>query len=251
MLELRESYRALVESAPSPPARDWLQRRAGELRRRRHRLQASALTAIVVCLGVAAGTAWSHQAAPQRVRVVHQPVEGDTSTTIGLASRTQSPAGLPPAPTPGQTAAARSPGSAAPRAGAPSPNNAPQHAAYPPASGCSVDATGLATGASRSCRFTATKAGGWWAGDPQTRPGSQLGGVSFKDSVVEVWVTRGSSTTPYDTYGTPGYGCGDAIIEPGDLVEVDLKLGSGVSASSGGRYEGGAGFGWSCRGPGG
>jgi len=41
-------------------------------------------------------------------------------------------------------------------------------------------------------------------------------------------------------------GCGDRIIQPGDLVEVQITAGQGTNPDS--YYEAGAGRGWSCSG---
>ena len=123
---------------------------------------------------------------------------------------------------------------------------------YPRASECSVDTYGLASGDARTCRFTATAAGGWNYYQPPHGP------TITEIPYIEVSVTRGDETRVYRTErvpsGTPtgGYrlkGCDDDIIRPGDRVEVliqqadpwmDIRNEMGV----------GAGSGWGCSDPG-
>jgi hypothetical protein len=248
MLELRDSYQGLVDSAPQPPAREWLERRSRELRRRRHVLQAAAVAAIVTCLGAVAGVAWPRQAAPQRVRAVHQPMAVETTTTVRVAAPTNSPAVLPQTPAPGQLEPAARSGPAGANAVAPSPDNTPTHPGYPLASACAVDTTGLAPGGARSCRFTATKAGGWSASYyPPPAGSTPYGGYDiYRDPSAWLQVTHDGVTKDYgtDSYGN---GCANAIILAGDLVEVDVYAPPpNTNAVPPPRYQAGAGNGWSC-----
>lgn len=146
----------------------------------------------------------------------------------------------------------------APLAAAPASDVAPATAtspagsadsSYPPASDCSVDARGMAAGTTRSCQFTATDYGGWWAGFA----GMPLFGVNNPDPSAAVWVTRGTSKEFYMSDGGQGpamdmswAGCDNNIIQPGDLVEVVITAGEGNNPGS--YYEAGAGLGWSCDG---
>ena len=119
------------------------------------------------------------------------------------------------------------------------------------ADSCSVDARGLAPGRTRSCQFIAREEGGWWSGYSD---GGVAGWYQSQPPAAEVRVTHHGYTSYYRAKtdpGTPGmdmngWGCDDALIEPGDLVEVDLRAPDG--ASPGSYYEAGAGRGWGCAG---
>lgn len=128
----------------------------------------------------------------------------------------------------------------------PSGTDAAGAAAYPPGPACSLDTTGLSPGASSTCRFTATNAGGWSAGYVRQDQTSPPIGVAFADPFADVQVTRAGVTTHYMS-GQYGAGCGDAVIEPGDLVEVTLTAAPPTTAPTPpGHYEVGAGYHWDC-----
>ncbi|MHB8463466.1 MAG: hypothetical protein ACYDH6_14965 [Acidimicrobiales bacterium] len=137
------------------------------------------------------------------------------------------------------------------RAGA----NAPANPTYPRTPACSMDTTGPWPGLRRICRFTATTRGGWWSGyttPPGQGPSIGVRGVPLGlalDSGALVRVTRGQVTATYrsDHYGS---GCANAIIEPGDLVEVELDPAPHPPMfTPGDTYEVGAGYQWGCDGP--
>ena len=126
----------------------------------------------------------------------------------------------------------------------------PADPSYPPASDCSIDTHSMAAGTNKSCRFTATDAGGWWAGHNSTA--APVAFAPYPWTVVSV--TRDGVTTHYSSQdnsgdgmgGDPGAGCGAYnTIHRGDLVEVFVTAGdTSVPAD----YEAGAGLGWSCGG---
>lgn len=82
--------------------------------------------------------------------------------------------------------------------------------AFPAARGCRIDNHGLLPGEKRTCRFTATVAGGWAYFE---------GGGAGDWNAGRVTVHRGDSSTTYRS--VEGRGCGAAVIEPGDRVEVE------------------------------
>jgi len=131
------------------------------------------------------------------------------------------------------------------------PTAAPS-AAYPPMASCSVDNRDLGRGHSRSCRFTATTAGGW----NYYQPPNHLPSASDAPT-VSVRVTRDGSTTVYSTRmvrdgGPAGTyhldGCTDDVIEPGDLVEVVITEPYDATVRT--EMGGGAGEHWGCTEPG-
>jgi hypothetical protein len=60
-----------------------------------------------------------------------------------------------------------------------------------------------------------------------------------------VVVTRNGVSTEYRTSPKNGVGCASNVIEPGDLVEVDLRA-AGESTGPPAPYQAGAGSGWGC-----
>ena len=104
---------------------------------------------------------------------------------------------------------------------------------YPSAASCSLSSVGLAPGQTRRCHFTATASGGWRY--------DSAGGAGFDIPSATVTVTRSGMTKTYKTSGE--YGCADAIIAPGDMVEVTLT--APVTDVAPG-YQVGAGRNWDC-----
>ena len=105
-------------------------------------------------------------------------------------------------------------------------------------------------GTTKSCRFMATDAGGWWSGFA----GNPVAGYNTSEPSTHVLVSSASGSSNYSSMTSTqptvmdmsGFGCDDSVIQPGDLVEVDVTAGGGYSPGS--YYEGGAGRGWSCSG---
>jgi hypothetical protein len=91
----------------------------------------------------------------------------------------------------------------------------------------------LAPGQTSRCQFTATAAGGWRY--------ESAGGAGFDIPSATVTVTRNGTTKTYKTYYENG--CGDAVIVPGDLVQVTLTAPTMDVAPT---YEVGAGRNWDC-----
>ena len=113
---------------------------------------------------------------------------------------------------------------------------------FPPAPFCAVDNVGLAANQSRSCRFTATTAGGGTV--KTTSPVYPPPGIR-----AEMRITRNGETTTHMIghqrvqAGEAGtFYCG-ALIEPGDLVEVVL---TNSPSPDGSTSTAGAGDGWEC-----
>lgn len=150
----------------------------------------------------------------------------------GVAAGSLPPAaiGVPPEPDPTPSTAPADP-TGAPSA-SPTPTARPSGGSYPSAPSCTVNTEGLLPDQSRSCRFTATAAGGWG-----TR---QQGGVNAgQPARLTVEVTRDGVTQ--HNPGDRG-GCADAVVAPGDQVVVTIvqgDLGYGVT-------HGGAGDVWDC-----
>ncbi|HVE75129.1 MAG TPA: hypothetical protein VNA30_08625 [Mycobacteriales bacterium] len=108
-------------------------------------------------------------------------------------------------------------------------------AGYPPAASCKVDTMGLLPNEERTCRFTATREGGWRF---EQRNGA--GYVNRAKAFVDV--TRNGRTTRYggDASGrlSGNVQCGTDVVQPGDLVTVtvgqtevgylDLEIGAGA-----------------------
>ena len=123
-------------------------------------------------------------------------------------------------------------------------------AKYPLAKSCSVDNAGLAYGEQRSCTFTATHAGGWNFYQPPEH------GPSIGDpATVTVRVVHDGATQIYRSEMLPDggpagsydvEGCDDAIIQPGDLIEVTIEQPDGRYEVVVGEAGGGAGKGWGC-----
>lgn len=100
---------------------------------------------------------------------------------------------------------------------------------YAAATACSLDMSTMAPGQTRTCRFTATKPGGWNFERDGSDPRS-VGGFDWPSA--RVTVSRDGESTVYE----PEFeersgvmvldGCADDIIEPGDLVDVELTSGS-------------------------
>jgi hypothetical protein len=89
----------------------------------------------------------------------------------------------------------------------------PSATGYPQQASCEVTTDGLTPGATRSCRFRATAAGGW------RRRGQ--GGLGMGGGGYSVLVTRDGVTlvNPGDT----GADCANDVIRPGDLVEIQVQ----------------------------
>ena len=211
---------------------------------------------VIVCFActIAVGCSNGESSEPPRAGAVHPTATGATaafssSTAASVSSTSASTVDAILSPADVATDTAYAP--AASIFGDATTTVAPQAPddSYPPASACSVDARGMAARQTRSCRFTATESGGWWAGFA----GTPLFGVNSFDPSAAVFVTRAGRQTLYETHGpmSPGMdmswaGCDDNIIQPGDLVEVEITAGEGNNP--GAYYEAGAGLGWNCSG---
>lgn len=110
----------------------------------------------------------------------------------------------------------------------PGQDEPPRKVSYPAAESCSVDNAGLFTGETRSCRFTATRPGGW-----RFKLTTGVGTPPY----TFVNVTRGDLSWTYT-----GHGCGDAVVEPGDRVDVSLTNDSAEVSV----IKLGAGHNWDC-----
>ena len=193
------------------------------------------------------------------------PTEQTTPTVVapGQAPRGEL-SGLPHASTGTPPTAARD---LQPTRPAPSPTDPPTtlpEQSYPSGASCSVDTLGLEYSGERSCRFTATTAGGWsWY-----KPSPNATPAPYNPPRGTVYVTHNGEIRRYETEaihtGAPGdpgpttriEGCADNIIQPGDLVEVVIRNMAPTTLSRSysldDRYEMGvgAGRGWSCSNPG-
>jgi hypothetical protein len=107
---------------------------------------------------------------------------------------------------------------------------------YPSAASCSVDNQNLADGQSRSCRFSATAAGGWRSVQ------LNMGGAGWDFPTARVRVIRAGKANTYFTDST-GQGCGNDVIQPGDQVEVTITQSTEVVHTL---IRVGAGERWSC-----
>jgi hypothetical protein len=117
------------------------------------------------------------------------------------------------------------------------PRQAPptaQDASYPPAMSCSLDSVALAAGMSRTCQFTAAVAGGWVYDD-------SAGGAGFDFPSATLIVTHSGIQTTY--HSEEPATCADAIISPGDQVQLTLTAPTRELPVT---YRTGAGQGWDC-----
>lgn len=213
----------------------------------------------VVGFGVPTGSSWLLSPGDSvTIDVVPAPAPSTPSPVgpspsgreVATADATGQPSASESQPPPSGSTSAQAP---AARGGSTTTTTAPR-ADYPAGTACSVDTYGLALGDQRRCRFTATVAGGWNLYQPTPHPPSV---AQLPDILVRV--RRNGIATTYrpqqvhDDGPAGGYtleGCDDAIIRPGDLVEVviaqphevwmDLRTEMGV----------GAGEGWGCTDPG-
>jgi hypothetical protein len=140
------------------------------------------------------------------------------------------------------------------------PPGSPGDDTYPTGSDCSIDARGMASGTHKYCRFTATDYGGWWAGFAGTPVSDGVNDPMLtaepnccaSDSSAAMWVTRAGTQHFYASDRSRMYGgwtgCNNNIIQPGDLVEIEIKFGNGTYNTPSSYYEAGAGLGWSCDG---
>lgn len=88
-------------------------------------------------------------------------------------------------------------------------------------------------GETRTCRFTATVAGGW-SSDVRASAGDVF------QTKVDVAVTRNGQTRRYGDYARRN--CGDAVIRPGDQVTVTARQANPGYFD----FEVGAGDGYGC-----
>jgi len=239
MADLRE----LFHDAAAPPTRPLdvpaLLRHAA--RRPRRWVAWLATLGAFVAVGTPVGLQWASSGSHANVRTLPGPVSTTTTTVSAVApplSNSEVSVVVPPGPrAPGATHA-----TPAGRTDA-----APSRPETTAASGtsCSVNTDGVPPGEMRTCQFTATTAGGWWAGYAGQQPGAPVG-VAFSDPSSVVRVTRAGVTSSYPS-GQYGSGCADDIIRAGDVVEVSLRAASQSPASTPpGHYVVGAGSGWDC-----
>ena len=248
--------RQLLHEVAAPPTRvldvDSLLRDAG--RRRRRWVTWLASLGAVVAVGTPAGLQWASSGGTNGV-VRTLPAPGSTTTTtVADQARPTSSNVAPDANTrvdTGSGGATEVPAVSA--ASSFTATTVPAEAAdssYPPASDCSIDTRNVAAGSTESCRFTATAVGGWWSGFA----GTSVADVNKRDPSTIVSVTRAGKTTFYHGSSVSGPvpdpsggGCGvHDLIQPGDLVEVEVYTGDYTSPGS--YYEAGAGARWSCDG---
>lgn len=138
---------------------------------------------------------------PTRVAEVPTAVEADADP------------GTTPAPAPRPSSDLAAP-NAAPNA-APTAASTAASPGYPSAASCRVDTVGLLANEERSCRFTATASGGW-------RVTHRYGAGNVGNPKAYVDVTRSGRTTRYGGRATDSAGCGDDVVQPGDLVTVTV-----------------------------
>lgn len=214
------------QGAPDLPA---LERRAHSLRRRQQVVRTSVVLGVVVLLVplVRGGVSGGSHALEQEPAGRQTTSPTATATSVPRAGVTAAPA------TPlGSAAPAGSPAPARPGFSASRPSLSPRATAsapadpstsptsgFPLAPSCQVSTTTLAPGQSATCRFTATRAGGY---DVTFNAG--VGFVDQGSATVEV--VRDGSGTSYDAYH--GAGCADAVIRAGDLVTVTVQAGPGA-----------------------
>lgn len=106
------------------------------------------------------------------------------------------------------------------RAAVPSPDPSPGGEEFPPAASCTLTTRDLQTDTERTCRFTATRNGGWQL----TRGVGVFAG--YDPGTYRVHVVRDGrevyDTDDIDTYDTEG-NCDSEVIRPGDLVTLVLE----------------------------
>ena len=235
--------RRLLHAAAATPSRpvdiDTLMRLAG--RRRRRLVTWLASLGAVIAIGAPVGVQWAAGGGHNQLRTLPVPVS-TTTTITGESTATIPSVAAGPAPRSGADSRGDNPAVATTLATA--------GASPASASGCSVDTRGLNPGQTRSCRFTATGLGGWWAGFI----GNPAAGANSPDPSAVVSVTRHGFTYHYRTSDNPGgpvmgggySGCNNVVIEAGDVVEVVATAGNRYDPDA--VYQAGAGTGWDCNG---
>lgn len=171
---------------------------------------------------------------PTTTQVVTGPPTGAPGPAPGIAAPVVTDAAVTPRPVPD-----RAPGRTPRATSEPTATTSPRPVAAPPAQGgaepaqsCEVTTAGLAPTLTATCAFTATRAGGYAAT-------YALGAGTVNDEGNTVTVTRqGQPPVVYDINENSSAGCRDAVIEPGDVVEVsvhqaergyvELELGAGL-----------------------
>lgn len=249
----------LAAAAPTHgggPDLEAVEARAWVLRRRQQAARTGGALAAVVVVGLA-GVGLGNDGRRDTLVPVPDPLASAPSTGPSQARTTPSPesaAGPPgvarPAsplgasvPAPARTAATRLPAgtpTAGPGPGAPVPAPPPPSASagpsttgYPEAASCEVTSVGVLPDQEASCRFEATRAGGFAVAYTSSA------GVQERER-FSVTVTRAGQTT---TYPRPtDQDCADGIIEVGDLVVVTLRTRSSAVTS----FEVAAGEGFGC-----
>lgn len=253
----------LHEAAPTPLAPlDMEAVRARAVRRMRRRLVAvvTGVTALLAA-SIPMGNTLLAPAGGGDASVIIEPPPAVADPTVKPDRSDQAPSGpAEPSHPSGSTEGSASSDSPDALSMAPAPNIfSPTTTADPAATAigtnplaqsCSVDNAGLAYGEQRSCTFTATHAGGWnfyqppghapSIGDPATVTVRVVHDGATKIYRSEMLPDGG----PAGSYGVEG--CDDAVIQPGDLVEVTIEQPDGRYDPVVGEAGGGAGKGWGC-----
>jgi hypothetical protein len=225
--DISELLSTAARTTQADPDLAVLERRAGSLRRRQRAVLSSgvlSLGLLVALLVRATGGA--------SVDGLHEvPMTDGKSRPTASASSFNGPlpaepsVATPPAGSRQPFPGAGSPTAGPVRSGRRSPNvQGPRPAAtpsaestdFPPAPSCHVSTRDLASGETKSCRFTATAPGGW-----RIKNGLTVGYVNR--ARAEVRVTRDGRTTTYGGQFSDPNACGDDVIRTGDLVTVTVQ----------------------------
>lgn len=234
MPDISELLAAAARVPTTGPDLVRVERRATALRRRQQvvrggvALAAALATVFVAQVGLAGPDALEQVPADrptQNASVQPEPSpEPSAQPSPGVAApgpptdAVAAPAAVGPAAEPASPPSAETAPSAAP-APAPEPAAGDGAPTYPAAASCRVDSAGLPPNEERTCRFTATRTGGWRF---TVRDGA--GYISNTKAFVDV--TRNGRTTRYGRDGTGRLSnspqCGDDVVQPGDLVAVTV-----------------------------
>ena len=252
----------LNEAAPTPLAPlDMEAVKARAVRRMRRRLLAVVTVVTALLAAIPIGNTVLAPAGGGDASVIIEPPPAVADPTVEPDRSDQDASGPGEQPHPsGPTDGSASPESPAAQGNAPVPSTfAPTTTAgpaatptngYPLAQSCSVDNVGLAYGEQRSCTFTATHAGGWNHYQPADHGPSIGDPATVTVRVVHEGVTQIYRSDAVPDGGPAGSydveGCDDAIIQPGDLVEVTIEQPDGRYDPVVGEAGGGAGKGWGC-----
>lgn len=233
MRELLADAAGPVEARPDLVA---ITERAGALRRRAVAVRAAAVATLVAAVVPFLLLLLDAGDGTEQLRQADIPLRPEATATVTATPTTPQSAPSPPTasgppgegggvPVPGgsprietrrpETAPSGDRPTASDRAAAPSPDPSPGGEEFSPAASCQLTTRDLQADTERTCRFTATRQGGWQL----TRGVGVFAG--YDPGSYRVHVVRNGQEV-YDTDGTE-WTCESEVIRTGDLVTLVLE----------------------------